>query len=167
MPSISSSLSLVYSLIGLLFGYTLWPKYQSQVVCKCDREAEGPILSILQKQLDRCGPEQLRLPVCPDCKIEHSSFARTLELIFVAAASAIAGWFASRGYHQWRYLRRAPRLPCEDLLRCAPRQPSNEVALQQASGDKSPIVKPRAAIANGSRWTPSEGSGVRRIFRPS
>ena len=156
MPSISSSVSLIYSLIGLLFGYTLWPKNHSPVVCKCDREAEDPILSILQKQLDRCGPEQLRLPVCPDCKLEYSSFAKTLELVLVAVSSGTVGWFASRGYHHWGYSRRTPRSPCGTLWRWAPRPPSTEVALQQSSGDESPTVKPLAAIANGSRWTPSE-----------
>ena len=166
MPSISSSLSVVYSLLGLLFGYTIWPRAHSPVVCRCDRDAEDPVLSILQKQLDRCGPEQLRIPSCPDCKIEYSSFARTLELFLVAVLSGAAGWLASCGYYRCVYSRRAPRLPLSAFWESTPKSLISEEVLHQSSGDDSPNLRPLASLENGSRWTPSQGSGVRRIRRP-
>lgn len=60
------------SLIGTQF-FGTWLTAQPARSCEClcnltlSNEPDSGLLNVIQRQLDRCGPEHLTLPACPPC----------------------------------------------------------------------------------------------------
>ena len=122
-------------------------------VCDCTTNVDIQILAVLQRQLDRCGPEQLvHRHSDPGGVLGFSTFL----FVPILVAAGLIG-LAIRKYRASSGEGRAVDV----------RSVSSHWAAIQDDSPRAPRVAARASIVDGdeARWTPSADSGARLLRR--